>query len=306
VALLAVGFVLLWNSGFIGAEFGLPHSGPFTLLFWRYAALTLLLLLYTALRRRIIRLQLKELGRVALVGVLSHAVWLSCVLLALERDVPAGIVALVVALQPLLTGALSGWATGERTSLRQWIGLTVGFLGVVVAVVARLALESSPSVFGYLVPFLSAAAITAASLIQRRAERRPTHSEPDPASGPRVSLEFQLLIQCAATTAAVALPGLFLESFATNWVPEYLATMAWLIIMVSLSAYALMWVLISKTAATRVASLFYLGPPVTMVMAWIAFGDTLWPTDVVGLAVAALGVAIVSWRARRQNPSETA
>src|SRR6056297_3212265 len=150
------GFVLLWNSGFIGAEFGLPYSGPFTMLFWRYLALTAVTAAIVLARGLLRRIEPRHLGSVALVGVLSHGVWLSCVLVPINRGVPAGIVALVVALQPLLTGAFSGFATGERTSVRQWAGLVIGFAGVTVAVGGRLT-GGAPAAPGfYLLPLGSA------------------------------------------------------------------------------------------------------------------------------------------------------
>ena len=105
LTLCSVGFVLLWNSGFIGAEFGLSYSGPFTMLFWRYLALTAVTALIVLARGELYKLPLRHLASVALVGVLAHGMWLSCALVSIDRGVPAGIVALVVALQPLLTGA---------------------------------------------------------------------------------------------------------------------------------------------------------------------------------------------------------
>ncbi|MFW5916179.1 MAG: EamA family transporter [Bacteroidota bacterium] len=132
--LLALAFVLLWNSGFIGAEYGLPYTGPFTLLFWRYLALTLILFLYLLMRKCFRWVGWTAVAINMTVGILAHGVWLSCVLLALNQNVPAGIVALVVALQPLATGAFSGIATGEHTPLHRWLGLIIGFSGVALTI----------------------------------------------------------------------------------------------------------------------------------------------------------------------------
>ena len=93
--------------------------------------------------------------------------------------------------------------------------------------------------------------------------------------------------------------ALFVESLATNWVPTYWGSMIWLVLAVSLGAYALMWRLLERSSATRIASLFYLGPPVTMLMAWAAFGDTLVASDLIGLAVAGSGVLLVTLRTAR-------
>ncbi|MBD3402848.1 EamA family transporter, partial [candidate division GN15 bacterium] len=168
--LLSVGFVLLWNSGFIGGEYGLDFTGPFTLLFWRYLALTSVIFIYLLVTRRLRWTGWPSAAPNMLVGVLAHGVWLGCVLLALDRAVPAGVVALVVALQPMATGAFSGLVTGERTPPLRWLGLIIGFAGVTIVVLSRMDFGSYRSVFGYLVPLGSVVAITAASLIQRRME----------------------------------------------------------------------------------------------------------------------------------------
>lgn len=284
LALLAAGFVFLWNSGFIGAEYGLPDAGTFTLLFWRYATLTLVLGLFLAWRRRLDWPGAEAAGHAALVGVLAHGVWLACVLLSLEQGVPAGIIAMVVALQPLATGAFSGRVTGEITSGRQWAGLVLGFCGVAVAVGTRIDWNDTGSIFGYLIPLGSVIAITVASLLQRRREVQGKVDMP---------LDLTLFYQSLATAAALVIPAITVEQLSTHWTPEFLATMAWLIFAVSLGAYGLMWLLLARIDAVRVASLFYLGPPVTMLMAWIAFGDRLLGTDIAGLVIASVGVLLV-------------
>ncbi len=282
--IIALAFVLLWNSGFIGAEYGLPYAGPFTLLFWRYLPLTLLLFIYLLVLRRFRWTGWSVAAPHMLVGALAHAVWLGCALLALDNNVPAGIVALVVALQPLATGAFSGLATGESTPLHRWLGLTIGFIGVAIAVLGRIDFSDADSVFGYLIPLGSVVAITVASLVQRRMELK--------GSATQIRLDLALFYQSLAATIVLAFPALLAERLAVQWAPEFIYAMIWLTLAVSLGAYALMWMLIKRMDATRVASLFYLGPPVTMFMAWIAFGDELQTMDVVGLLVVLTGVLL--------------
>lgn len=276
--------MLLWNSGFIAAEFAVPHAPAFTLLFWRYLALSIILALWLAARGR-----LRWPGRGPAVhamgvGVLSHGVWLACVILALQAGIPAGIVALVVALQPLATGALSGQMTGERTPARRWFGLGLGFAGVCLVLIRRIEFDDWHSVFGYLIPLVSVIAITLASLLQRRVELH--------APGRVLPGDLSLFYQSLATLLAMVLPAWWLEGFATQWNVALLGSLAWLVLGVSLGAYALMWQLIARIDATRVASLFYFGPPVTMLMAWLAFGDRLLLTDLLGLAVVLVGVGL--------------
>ena len=280
-----IGFVLLWNSGFIGAQFGLDYAGVYTLLAWRYWLLAGLLAVFLGLRGRLRWPGARATGLTALVGLFAHGVWLTCVMVSLEMGIPAGIVALVVALQPMTVGALSGRVTGESTSPRAWIGLVVGFTGVFIAVMGRARLDDSLSPLLYLVPFGSVIAFTVASLLQRWIEVK------SPAD--HVPVALALFYQALATAAVATVPAIRLESMSAQWTSEFIAIQAWLVVAVSLGAYALMWQLIERMDATRVASLFYLGPPVTMLMAWIAFGDTLTTNDLVGLAVTAVGVGIV-------------
>ncbi|MDB9311602.1 DMT family transporter [Spirulina sp. CS-785/01] len=288
----AIAFVLLWNSGFIGAEYGLPYMGTFTLLFVRYAILSLCLLGYLMVKQEWVLPDQKTLAHTALVGILAHGVWLSCALLALEANVPAGIVALVVALQPLATGAFSGLVVGERASLVQWCGLVVGFLGIAIAIGTRLQLNNDISPFAYFIPFGSVIAITIASLLQRRRETRSQKTMSLPVT---VTLFYQSL----ATTLALAIPAVMIEQLQTQWTVPLVTTLSWLIFGVSLGAYSLMWQLLSRLDATRVASLFYFGPPVTMVMAWIAFGDIPQLADIVGLFVVVIGVLLVQLSRKR-------
>lgn len=281
---LITGFVILWNTGFIGAEFGLPYAGIFTFMFYRYLALTLLLLLYLYARNQ---LQWNGWGYARsqmLIGVLAHGVWLSCVFVALDYGVPAGIVALVVALQPLATGAFSGMVAGEPTPWKRWAGLVVGFTGVAVPVIYEVNFDNPTEVFAWLIPLGSVIAITAASLYQRKLSLEREY--------PEGSVAQSLFYQSLATTIAVAVPAMLSEGLSVEWNLTFISSLIWLVVGVSLGAYALMWLLIERIDATRVASLFYLGPPVTMLMAWLAFGDEVHLVDLTGLALVALGVFV--------------
>mgnify|MGYP006291434777 CR=1 FL=1 len=281
---LAAAFILLWNSGFIGAEYGLKYAKPFTMLFWRYMVLTVMLFLYLLVRRRFQWPGWLGAAHHMAIGALAHGVWLGCVHLALQYGVPAGIVALIVALQPITTGAFSGMVTGEDPCIRRWVGLIIGFAGVAITVIARIDFSDAGSVFGYLIPLGSVAAITAASLMQRRMELKQYPK--------KIPLDLDLFYQSLATTVLMLLPAIFMEKFYVEWEVEFIYIMLWVIFAVSLGAYTLMWILIERMDTTRVASLFYFGPPVTMLMAWVAFNDKLLFTDVAGLVVVMTGVWI--------------
>ena len=218
------------------------------------------------------------------VGILAHGVWLSCSLLSIQYGVPAGIVALVVALQPLVTGALSGAVVGEYTPVHRWAGLLIGFAGVALTISARVDFNDAHSLISYFIPLGAVVAMTAATLMQRKMEvSRRSFVLP---------LDLTLFYHSLASAIILIFPATLFEGLSTQWQPEFLATMVWLVLAVSLSAYALMFRLIKIIDATRVASLFYLGPPVTMLMAWFVFGDTMQLMDVAGLITAFIGVVI--------------
>ncbi len=285
ISVQATAFVLLWNSGFIGAEYGLPYVGPFSLLFWRYWALSVILIIYLLSRKRLQWPGRPMLAYVCGIGILSHGVWLSCVMVSLHRGVPAGMVALIVALQPLATAAFSGWVVGEYPRWSQWLGLLIGFGGVALAVGSRSDLTEVESLISYLLPLGSVIAITGASLLQRWMVIR--------GNQPHLPVDSVMFYQSLGTAIAISIPAITLEGLDTQWTPVLIGTLTWLILVVSLLAYGLMWILLTRMKATQVASLFYLGPPVTMVMAWIALGDIPQLMDGVGLGVVVLGVTLV-------------
>lgn len=282
--LLAIGFVLLWNSGFIGADYGLPYTNPYTLMFFRYAGVAIVMMIYLTVMKRFIIPSWAAGWRSMVIGALAHGMWLLCVMISLENGVPPGIVALVVALQPLTTGAFSGIATGEHTSKQVWIGLIIGFIGVALSVVYRVDFSKTQSIINYFILLVSVGSITVASLMQRSIElKRPKLQLP---------IDASLFYQSIGTMLLVGLPAIFAERFYVEWNLEFNLTLIWLIIAVSIGAYTFMWSLIQRIDATRVSSLFYLGPPVTMLMDWAAFGTIPNPMDFIGLTVVFTGVFI--------------
>jgi drug/metabolite transporter (DMT)-like permease len=287
---LITGFVILWNSGFVGAEFGLPYAGPFTLIFYRYLASALITAIYLYFTNQLYWIGWLYAWHQMIIGVLAHGVWLSCVLIAIDHGVPAGIVALIVALQPLATGALSGKVVNEPTPWNRWLGLLIGFVGVAVPVISRINFNDPYDIFAWLIPLLSVIAITAASLFQRKLDLKKDY--PDIHGG------VQLFYQSMATTLVLFLPAVLGERLSVDWNTVFVSSLIWLIVGVSLGAYNLMWILIDRFDATKVASLFYLGPPVTMLMAWLTLGDKVEKIDLAGLSIVLAGVLITYLKPR--------
>ena len=135
-------FVLLWSTGFIGAKFGLPYAEPFTFLLLRMVAVSVLLALVALAMGAPWPRSWRMAGRIALAGLLVHAVYLGGVFFAIAHKVPAGIASLIVGVQPLLTAALAGRLLGERVSMRQWVGLLLGLAGVGLVVSEKISFET--------------------------------------------------------------------------------------------------------------------------------------------------------------------
>ncbi len=272
-------FVLLWSSGFVGAKFGLGYAGTFTLLTLRYALVTLVLFVAVWMLKAWGPLAPREIARHALVGILAHAAWLAAVLGAIDLGISAGLAAFITALQPIMTGSLSASFTGERVSSKQWIGLVLGLLAVVLVINDKVALGGTLT--AYLLPFFAVAAISVASLIDRQTELGRDQAPP---------VVLTTFVHCAASLLVLFPLAFVLEGFEARFTGGLIFAVFWLAIIVSLAAYGLMFVLLRKMPAANVASLTYLSPPVTMLIAYLAFGEALSPIDLFGLAIAAIAV----------------
>ncbi|HSK40692.1 MAG TPA: EamA family transporter [Arenibaculum sp.] len=295
--ILEAAFVLAWSSGFVGAKLGVPHADPFTLLFWRF--LLVAVLLFTLLWWRDgpwIRSK-SLLGHVVVTGLLAQGVYLACVFQAIDLGVSAGLTALVAATQPLVTAALARPVLGERVGRRQWLGLVIGMAGVFL-VVGHGALGDGPQAgpFAYSLPVFAVLGLTAATLYQRRL-------------GGDAPILPSLAIQAAATAALFGCLGALSGGLAVDPSAGFLLAVGWLTLFSTFGAYGLLWLLLRRCEVTRVASLVYLTPPVTMIWALLMFGEMLSAVDVVGLGIAALGVGLVQGRSANgacPEPSPTA
>lgn len=284
---MSIFFVLLWSSGFVACKLSLNFTGTFTLLSWRYLIVVILLLFLVSLFNAWRRVSKRELVGHVVVGFLAHGLFLSASISALNMEVPTGLVAFIVALQPMLTAVMSVAVTGERVSGRQWIGLLIGLSSVVLVIGDRLILGDSMFAHGLLL--ISALSISLAALLDRRntlkrfAENRTM-----------TPLLLILLIQCS-TALTIFLPfAVVKEGFKTSWNPSLVLSILWLAIIVSLGAYALKFTLLRRTSAINVACLIYLCPPCTMVSAYFIFGEIPNEADFAGLFLAGIAAYIIT------------
>lgn len=272
-------FVFLWSTGFIGARFGLPFSEPLSFLLVRYLCVIALMLVIAVASRAPWPKNPRQWGHIGVSGVLIHAVYLGGVFVSIKQGLPAGIAALVVGMQPLLTAVGAGWVLGERVRVRQWIGLVLGFMGVALVVSGKFGVgaELGPMLVPALVALLG---MTVGTLYQKRF-----------CAGfdLRTGSVIQFIPSAVVTAIAIAL---FTE-FQITWTAQFVFALGWLVLVLSIGAISLLNLLIHSGSAVNVASLFYLVPLSTALIAWFVFGETLPVIAIVGMALAVGGVYLV-------------
>ncbi len=289
---LSAGFVVMWSSGFIGGRLGTATAATVTLMVWRFAIVAVALATLAWIVRRVRRHTARpgsrrELGAQALVGLLGQGAYIWANVGAIEAGVGAGTAALIAALQPITAGALSGPVLGERVTARQWVGLIVGLLGVVLVVGADLTSGHAAVWSAYTLPFLGMAALVAATLLERRTTAASTPLLD--ALGIQTAASAVLFVVLAVTTGQLAPPPEHLGAFTV--------AVAWFIGFSTIGAYGCYWLTLRRTTLTHLSSLIYLTPPTTMLWAWLMFGDTVAPRALFGIAVCALAVGLVHRRA---------
>lgn len=272
-------FVVLWSTGFIGAKYGLPYIEPVTFLALRFALVALALSLWVTLARSA-WLSWAQAREAAVIGILLQAVYLGGVYKAIDLGIEAGISALIVGLQPVLTAFIARQFLGERLSPVQWAGIALGLVGVALVVMRKLD-AGIGDWRGVALCLGSLAGISIASILQKtRAASHPV----------RASTLVQFL---AALVVLVPLSFAF-ETRQVTWSTELILTLAWLVLVMSLGALSLLLFLIRHGASSNVASLFFLVPPTTALMAWGIFGEVLGLVEIAGVGVTTIGVLMVN------------
>jgi drug/metabolite transporter (DMT)-like permease len=285
-------FVLIWSTGFVVARFGMPHAPPFTFLAIRYALSIGAFAIWLVFARAAWPKERSVWWHLCVAGVLIHAGYLGGVWAAVKLGISAGMVALIVGLQPVLTALwLSARGSAHGASGRQWVGLLLGLAGVMLVVWRKLG-AGEVTASNFALSLFALGCITVGTLYQKRFV-------------PPVDVRTGNLIQLAAALI-VSLPFALLESESVRWHPEVIAAMAWSVLVLTLGGSSMLLVLIQRGAATQVTSLLYLVPPTTALLAWMLFGETFTWLVAAGLGLTAAGVWLVvkaPGRAQR-NPHE--
>jgi drug/metabolite transporter (DMT)-like permease len=272
-------FVLIWATGFIVARYGMPHAPPMTFLAWRFGLSVAAFAVWIAWSRPVWPGGRRQWLHLAVVGLLMHGGYLGGVWWAIKAGAPAGPVALIVGIQPVLT-ALWVSLVGSEAALRarHWWGLALGFVGLAMVLSPKFSAGTlTLTTLGVVV--MALVSITAGTLYQKRFV-----APCDVRTASIVQLGAAFLLMLALSP---------LESEGMRWHPELFGALAWSVGVLTLAGSSMLYLLIQRGAATRVTSLFYLVPPCTALMAWVLFGEQMSPMALAGLVLTALGVALV-------------
>jgi drug/metabolite transporter (DMT)-like permease len=275
-------FVVLWSTGFIGAKLGIPYAEPFTFLCLRFAFVILLMLPLALFLHVRWPSSVREGGHIAVSGALLQGGYLAGCYAAIYHGMPAGMVALIVGLQPIVTAFAAAPLLGERVAAVQWVGLVLGFGGVLLVVWEKLAIAALTGV-SLAWAVLALMSITGGTVYQKR-------------YCPKFDLRAGSLIQFSAALLLLLPLSLLAETRSVAWTGEFVFALAWLVIVLSVGAISLLFYLIEHGEATRVASLFYLVPLTTALMAYLWFGESLGLLAVIGMALGITGVALATRR----------
>ena len=273
-------FVFLWSTGFIGAKYGLPYAEPLSFLLTRYGIVIALMTAIALLTRAPWPKGAMQWVHIGVSGLLVHAVYLGGVFVAIKHGLPAGVTALVVGMQPLLTACAAGWLLGEKVVGRQWIGLGLGFVGVALVVSGKFgeAAALGPMLIPALVALLG---ITLGTLYQKR-------------FCAQFDLRTGSVIQFVPTAVVTALAVVLFEDYRLEWTGDFIFALGWLVLVLSIGAISLLNLLIRSGSAVNVASLFYLTPLSTALIAFVVFGEKLTLTAAIGMLIAVSGVYLVA------------
>lgn len=274
-------FVVIWATGFIVARSVVPYAEPMTFVFLRFALAGILLTFMAAAAGASWPSTPRAWAETVATGLLLQAVYVGGVFWAVSRGLPAGVSALIAASQPLLTATVSGPLLGEAVGRRRWLGIVLGFSGTALVLAPKLGAAEGYSLAATLAAIASVLAITAGSILHKR-------------WGTQADLRVGPAIHFGASAVLIGLIAAATETGRIEPAPAFWASLLWAVLGLSVGAGVILLFLLRRGAVVGVASLFFLVPPVTSLMSFALFGETLTPMQLAGMAVATLGVALAT------------
>ena len=279
IKILPIIFIILWSSAFVTTKPIIDNSDPFSALAFRFFVVSLGFFLFSIYTKQKIFANFKNILQSLSSGILFHGIYLGGVFYSVSIGTPTGIAALIVTLQPILTNALAGKFLGEKVSYKQWIGVILGFIGA--ALVIGFDIGSSLPIAGVVASFIALLAITSSTLWQKKISNDLSLS---------VSNMYQAIGGCLFHIIIIFIFTDIYIDFTTT----FLIAMSHQIFLVSFGAFTILMFLIKNNSASKTVSIFFLIPPTTAIMAWLFLNEKLNNLDLIGFAIATLGVYIAT------------
>ena len=274
----SITFVLLWASAFVSAKFGMTASGPFSFLFVRFAIVSVIFFGIAVVMKSVWPTR-QLLMPTMLAGVLMHGVYLGGVFFAISKGTPAGIASLIVSIQPIITAFLALIFLSENIRRVQWLGIATGMAGVIMVIYPRLG--GAIPLIGLISCLVAVNAMSVGTIIQKRYLGQ-------------VDLVAGNTLQAVAAAGFYGLLLMTVETYYLEWTLEVTLSMIWIITTVSIGAITILMILIRSGQMAATSSLFFMVPPVSALMGYFFFGETLGIIGMVGVAVASFGVWLVN------------
>lgn len=273
-------FIIMWSSGYVAGKIGLPYAGPFTLILIRFSSAALILLAVAFATKAVWPKSLKEYLHLIMVGLLIQALQFAGLYSGLKFGVTAGVSALIVGTMPIFTALGAGWFLNEKVTIRQWGGLIIGLMGVGLVVSNKVGFGDVAS-GGYFAVVLALVGITAGTLYQKKF---------------CVGMDLRTggFVQLTVASVVMFFLAKNFEGFDVQWTTPLILSSAWLSIVNSIGAISLLYIMMRKGEASKVASLFYLIPSVTAIMGFLVLGEKLSDIALIGFLVTASGVYITT------------
>ena len=272
-------FIVLWSSAFITTKPIVDYSDPFSALAFRFLLVTFGFFLFSIFKKEKILVSKKNFIESIFSGILFHGVYLGGVFFSISKGLPTGIAALIVTLNPVLTNALAGPLLKEKVSIKQWIGVIMGFLGA--AIVLGFDIGTTLPTIGIIAVFISLLAVTSATLWQKKLSNN-------------LSLPVSNMYQAIGGFLFHILIVLFFTEPYINFSSTFIIAMTHQIVLVSFGAFTILMYLIKHHSASKTVSLFFLIPATSALIAWIFLNETLNIFDIFGFIIASVGVFIAT------------
>ena len=272
-------FIVLWASAFVTSKAIVNDSSPFAALSFRFGLVSLGFFIFCIFTNSKIILSFNDFLKASLIGICFHGLYLGGVFYAISENLSVGITAIIVSLQPILTAIFAGPFLREVVTWKQWTGIMLGFIGTLLVI--GLDIGETIPIIGLIASLIGLTAITSGTLLQRKI-------------GGNIPLATSNLYQAfSAFIFLLIITTLFEKSF-INFSTNFILSIGWQVIFVSFGAFTILQYLINTGTASRTATLFFLVPPVSVVMAWLFLNEKMTIVDISGLTIATLGVYIAT------------